>query len=253
MITVDLHTHTTFSDGALSLNQLVDLCGRAGLDAIAITDHLCAPNNFLGYGAHFLKKTLTEKTWKECMAMIEKEKNRAWREYKMIVYAGTEYTRNTFSHGRNAHLLAIDLKEFVSPNQSEENWLREVRARGALTVVAHPLKVKDATSQTYYIFDRQEIFAPLADIWETANVRTFWRDMLKTPYALLASSDFHVPSKWAAWRTQIPCEKDPEAIKAYVKNPLNPRSFALVHGRKNEFKNQINHDPAGKSEEALCS
>ena len=36
---VDLHLHTTHSDGMLSPTELVDLCARNGLKVIAISDH----------------------------------------------------------------------------------------------------------------------------------------------------------------------------------------------------------------------
>jgi 3',5'-nucleoside bisphosphate phosphatase len=36
---VDLHMHSTFSDGALQVKDLIDLCRVQGLSAIAITDH----------------------------------------------------------------------------------------------------------------------------------------------------------------------------------------------------------------------
>src|SRR5687767_5238835 len=36
---VDLHLHTTFSDGTYTPAQIVDLARRSGLSAIAITDH----------------------------------------------------------------------------------------------------------------------------------------------------------------------------------------------------------------------
>ena len=39
MHTVDLHVHSTKSDGSLSPSQLVDLAGEKGLDAFALTDH----------------------------------------------------------------------------------------------------------------------------------------------------------------------------------------------------------------------
>ena len=38
-VEVDLHLHTTYSDGRLTPAQLVDLCARRGLKVIAITDH----------------------------------------------------------------------------------------------------------------------------------------------------------------------------------------------------------------------
>jgi 3',5'-nucleoside bisphosphate phosphatase len=36
---VDLHMHSTFSDGALPVKDLIDLCAAQGLAAISITDH----------------------------------------------------------------------------------------------------------------------------------------------------------------------------------------------------------------------
>ncbi|EGB15296.1 PHP domain protein [Pseudodesulfovibrio mercurii] len=38
-MSIDLHTHTTASDGTLSPTELVELAGETGLDAIAVTDH----------------------------------------------------------------------------------------------------------------------------------------------------------------------------------------------------------------------
>lgn len=42
---VDLHIHTTYSDGVFSPEKIVDTAIDAGLDAIAITDH----DNVLAY------------------------------------------------------------------------------------------------------------------------------------------------------------------------------------------------------------
>src|SRR5205814_1623614 len=36
---IDLHSHTTASDGTLSPTQLVELAAKQGLSAIAVTDH----------------------------------------------------------------------------------------------------------------------------------------------------------------------------------------------------------------------
>ena len=36
---IDLHTHTTASDGSCSPSELVELARQAGLEALAITDH----------------------------------------------------------------------------------------------------------------------------------------------------------------------------------------------------------------------
>lgn len=39
MIEIDLHLHSTFSDGTLSPSDLISLCANRGLKTIAITDH----------------------------------------------------------------------------------------------------------------------------------------------------------------------------------------------------------------------
>ncbi len=39
MVIIDLHTHTTASDGSLTPTELVEAARRAGLKAVAITDH----------------------------------------------------------------------------------------------------------------------------------------------------------------------------------------------------------------------
>ncbi len=242
MITLDLHMHTDFSDGKLPMGKLVNLCGEAGLSAIAITDHLCTEKHILGRSAKVLNITVTEKSWPAYMQEIQKQKNRAWKEYGMLVYAGIEYTHNTFSHSRNAHMLAIDVKEFIDPALNEEMWLTAAKAQSALTVAAHPLKIPDASSQTYYLLANAKKFAGLIDVWETANARTFWREMLDTPYSLIASSDLHSGARWPAWRTSIECANDPEAIKEFFKNPMNPRDFIFMFGRTTEIKNRIRRE-----------
>jgi hypothetical protein len=231
--------HSSFSDGKLSLPKLIDLCGRSGLDAIAITDHLCTPSHFLGRSARFLNVTLTEKTWKDYVDEIEKQRNRAWREYKMIVFTGVEYTHNTFNHKRNAHILAVDIKEFIPPHLDEIQWTSAAKQLGALTIAAHPLKLRDASSQTYYLLENAEKFTSLIDVWEAANARTLWRKMLKQPFSLIASSDLHAPSKWPSWRTQVFCEKDPEAIKEYLRDRNSDRNLVFMYGKTCDVKNQV--------------
>ena len=45
----DFHVHTTWSDGRLSIREVVDLYGRTGrFDVIAITDHILMKRDLLG-------------------------------------------------------------------------------------------------------------------------------------------------------------------------------------------------------------
>jgi predicted metal-dependent phosphoesterase TrpH len=48
----DFHTHSTWSDGRLSIRELVDLYGETGcFDVIAITDHILRKNDVLAKAA----------------------------------------------------------------------------------------------------------------------------------------------------------------------------------------------------------
>src|ERR1700744_1190961 len=106
MFLADLHMHSTFSDGRMTIPELVDFFGSRGFGAIAITDHLCENASFLGKAANYLKRTLNEATFPLYMAILESEGKRAWEQYRMVVIPGYELTKNSVSNHRSAHILA---------------------------------------------------------------------------------------------------------------------------------------------------
>ena len=80
----ELHAHTTWSDGSLSLPELVDLYGNAGFDVLCVTDHSVPgrtaidnvhPGNYDAY-----------------LAAIESEAERARDAYDLLVIPGLELT-----------------------------------------------------------------------------------------------------------------------------------------------------------------
>ena len=62
MLLCDFHVHTTYSDGVLSVPEVVDLFGRSGHDVIAITDHIVNRDNGLGRIAHAIRHSLNPET-----------------------------------------------------------------------------------------------------------------------------------------------------------------------------------------------
>ena len=61
MLLCDFHIHTTYSDGSIELEKVIDLYGQAGFDAIAITDHVVNEDSSIGKLAHRLKYTVKER------------------------------------------------------------------------------------------------------------------------------------------------------------------------------------------------
>src|SRR4051794_2401187 len=116
MLRCDFHMHSTFSDGKLTIPQLVDLYGSHGFGAIAITDHLCEEQTLFGKAAAYLGKTLTAATFPLYLEIIKSEAERAWKEYRMVVIPGAEYTKNTLSNHRSAHVIGLGISEVISPD-----------------------------------------------------------------------------------------------------------------------------------------
>ena len=90
----DFHMHTTWSDGALPLRELVDLYGRTGdFDVIAITDHILREKDWLGRAGRLATLgrrnfSVTETTFPAYLDAIREEAERAWREYELLVIPG---------------------------------------------------------------------------------------------------------------------------------------------------------------------
>ena len=68
---IDLHIHSNFSDGKLSVPEIVDLYGQKGFSAIAITDHLADSKTLTGYVTHQLKLSLSEERMPQYLELLE--------------------------------------------------------------------------------------------------------------------------------------------------------------------------------------
>ena len=129
----DFHMHTTWSDGALTLRDLVDLYGRTGdFDVIAFTDHILREKDWLGRAGRLAtlgRRTfsVTEKTFPAYLEAIREEAERKWREYELLVIPGAEVTKNHARARKNAHIVALGIERFISADQSPEDILREIR------------------------------------------------------------------------------------------------------------------------------
>jgi len=214
----DLHTHTVFSDGRLTVRELVDFYGQRGFDALCITDHICDHTRLIGRVTNLTGLVLTLDQVDEYFDVIQQEKRRALEKYKMIVLTGLEFNKDGLTRKSSAHLLAIDLKKPIDPGLSITQTIAEIHAQGALAVASHPHEFKTHWGRnTLYFWENIDRYAPLLDAWEVAN-----RDDIFNPIGLkrlpfLANSDFHKPKHIFSWKTVLFCEKEPEAIKQCIR------------------------------------
>jgi processive 1,2-diacylglycerol beta-glucosyltransferase len=218
MLLCDFHMHTNYSDGKLTAPEVVDFYGRRGFDCICITDHLGDPRRLIGKLSKLLNLTLGPEQLDEYFDVIARERRRAWRKYNMLVMTGLEFNKDGFSKKTSAHLLGIDLKAPINPALDLPPTIAEIHAQGALAVASHPHIMKSEWGKnTLYLWENQEIFAPLIDAWEIANRNNIFTPVGLKRLAFLANSDFHKPKHIYSWKTLLHCEKEPEAIKACIR------------------------------------
>ncbi|WP_316896333.1 PHP domain-containing protein [Pseudodesulfovibrio indicus] len=101
-MSIDLHTHTTASDGTLSPTELVKLAKESGLDAVAITDH----DTFQGVA----------------------EALEAGKKYGIEVIPGTELSLESPEGAGWIHVVALWLPEQAEELQKAFDWVLEGRA-----------------------------------------------------------------------------------------------------------------------------
>ncbi len=212
MIICDFHVHSDFSDGRLSISELVDFYGSRGFGAIAITDHICEEDGLFGWAALHLKRTLTPFHFSKYMQSLEEEAQRAWTLYKMVVIPGFELTMNSLSKDRSAHILALGVHEFIGADPDIIGQISQINAQGALAIAAHPVSTQKIEKQTYHLWSRREELRNHFDAWEVASGPHLFDEVLKTDLPKIANSDLHHPRQISSWKTILACERHPQAI-----------------------------------------
>ena len=212
MILADLHMHSTFSDGKLTIPQLVDLYGQQGFGAIAITDHLCETTTVIGKAAGLLGHTLTRESFPRYLEIIQEESERAWRLYRMILIPGFELTKNSVFNHRSAHILGLSMTNYIPAEGEVKDLARAVRAQGGVAVAAHPVSTRKFEKQTYQLWDQRFELEHEFDAWEVASGPYLFHEVLRSSVPKVASSDLHHPNQMSSWKTVFSCEKSIPAI-----------------------------------------
>ena len=216
----DFHVHTTWSDGRLSIREVIDLYGRTGrFDVIAITDHILMKRDLLGRAGRLASLGLrhfsvTEDRFEAYMADIAAEAQRAKRQYDLLVIPGAEVTQNHLRSKSNSHIVALNLREYISADQPAEDILKEIRRQGAFSIACHPhhRTTRRIEIGTCYLWDHRKRLVELVDVWEAANRDDLFSVTSLKHYPYVANSDFHKAKHLYSWKTLLKCEKSWEAI-----------------------------------------
>ena len=218
MLLCDFHIHTNYSDGKLTVPEVVDFYGRLGFDCICITDHLADPRRLLGKMTELCNFTLGQSQVEEYFAVLERERGRAWRKYGMIVLTGIEFNKDGYTKKSSAHMLGIDLKAPIDPALDLPEIIERIHWQGGLAVASHPHVMESEWGKnTLYLWENQETFAPILDAWEIANRNNIFNRVGLKRLPFIANSDFHKPKHIYSWKTLLHCAKDAEEIKQCIR------------------------------------
>jgi predicted metal-dependent phosphoesterase TrpH len=216
----DFHVHTRWSDGRLSIREVIDLYGRTErFDVIAITDHILMKRDLLARAGRIAtlgqrQFSVTEDRFEAYLADIRAEAQRAKRLYGLLVVPGAEITQNHLRSRKNSHIIALNITEFISADQPAEDILRAIRKQGAVSIACHP---HDRTTRrieigTCYLWEHRKRLVDLVDVWEAANRDDLFSVTSLKHYPYVANSDFHKPKHLYSWKTLLRCEKNWEAV-----------------------------------------
>jgi predicted metal-dependent phosphoesterase TrpH len=225
----DFHVHTQWSDGRLTVREVVDLYGQTGkFDVIAITDHILMEKDVLARAGRLA--TLGRRAFgvrqdhfEAYLADIRREAKRALDEFGLLVVPGAEITQNRLRGKKNSHVIALDIQEFISADQSADEILREIRRQGALSIACHPhhRTTRRIEISTCYLWDNREKLSGLVDVWEAANRDDLFSVTSLKHYPYVANSDFHKPKHLYSWKTLLRCEKNWPAVKEALRKNVD--------------------------------
>jgi hypothetical protein len=104
-------------------------------------------------------------------------------------------------------MLGIDLKSPVDPSLELPQIIGKVRAQDGLSVASHPhIMESEWGKNTLYLWENQDVFAPLLDAWEIANRNNIFNRIGLKRLPFIANSDFHKPKHIYSWKTLLHCD-----------------------------------------------
>jgi predicted metal-dependent phosphoesterase TrpH len=217
----ELHAHTTWSDGTLTVRQLVDRVGIRGFDVLCVTDHVVRGDDPWHAERPSGGVGVTRDRHGAYLAELAREGARARALYDLVLVPGLELTYNEPDPLQAAHAVAIGLAEHVDVDGGIESAVRRARRLGAAVVAAHPYNGEHAhvASRLTKRWAHDAALRRLAHRFELFNRDQLYGWVAEEGLPCVATGDVHEPAHVAGWKTLIPCPKQEDAIVAYLRSP----------------------------------
>jgi predicted metal-dependent phosphoesterase TrpH len=214
-VLAELHAHTTWSDGELSVRELVDLYGRAGFDVLSVTDHVVRTDDPWGTA-----RTLLPDDFAAYLEEIDREAERARQAYGLLVVPGLELTYNDQNTELAAHAVAVGLRRFVSVDDGLDQALVTAAAAGAALIAAHPYDDEPSPhpARRTQRFARDARLADLVHRFELFNRTQLFGWVARAGLPAVASGDFHRPEHLHSWKTLLPCAAEEPLVVSYLRS-----------------------------------
>ena len=216
----ELHAHTTWSDGELSLAELVDLYGSAGFDVLCVTDHVLRRDD--PWPARNGRPCVDEETVTPYLEAIAHERDRARSTYGLLLVPGLELTYNDPDPDRACHAVAVGLERprldgrgprgyhGGGPRRGRRGGRRAplrarspLGAKGADALLRTPLARARRALRPVELFNGGQLFGWVAE----HGLRP------------VAAGDLPRAEQFLGWTTLVPCEQDAEALVDYLRSP----------------------------------
>lgn len=223
LLLCELHAHTTWSDGVLTVTELVDLYGRHEFDVLCITDHI--------FRSKLSRYRLQPETHSHYIRTIEREARRAREQYDLLLVPGVELTHLAADPDQAGHALALGLRDHCSLDYGLEAALGAAHDSGAAIVAAHPHGARDdpQRGRTTRWFSRNwRRLDGLIDRYELFNRRQTFGWVAEAGLPVVATGDFHRLEHLRTWKTLLPCAKNEAAVIAYLRSTR--RAYVMPWG-----------------------
>ena len=216
----ELHAHTTWSDGELSLRELVDLYGAASFDVLCVTDHVLRSDD--PWPLEHERPCIDGTNLDAYLAEIGRERIRARSLYGLLLLPGLELTYNDPDAERAGHAVAIGLGSLVSMDDGPVAAMEQVVATGAAIIAAHPhddTPAPGVRAPTRYFARRWRDLHGLYHRVELFNGNHLFGWVAEAGLPVVACGDLHRAEQLPGWTTLVPCEQDEEAVVSYLRSP----------------------------------